>query len=129
MQSNNLLRICSLVPRKRMPSCVAQKFHKQGGLLIRTASVRPISLTHRHSDSSGSVHRRLKTPSATASQPVSSDQLGFVPKAPSNPGQSDIPTASVDDSKVSIFWSAQNWSRFHHIWLRDHCRCLSCFHR
>ncbi|KAI6033285.1 Trimethyllysine dioxygenase [Pisolithus marmoratus] len=79
-------------------------------------------------DSSGSVHRRLKTSSATAFQPVSSDQLGFVPKAPSNPGQSDMPTASVDDSRVSIFWSAQNWSRFHHIWLRDHCRCPSCFH-
>ncbi|KAI5988739.1 Trimethyllysine dioxygenase [Pisolithus albus] len=59
---------------------------------------------------------------------VSSDQLGFVPEATSNPGQNDTPIVSVDDSKVSVLWSPQNWSRFHHMWLRDHCRCPSCCH-
>ncbi|KAI6018014.1 Trimethyllysine dioxygenase [Pisolithus microcarpus] len=71
---------------------------------------------------------RLVSREATASRPVSSDQLGFVPEATSNPGQNDTPIVSVDDGKVSVLWSPQNWSRFHHIWLRDHCRCPSCFH-
>ncbi|KAI6004337.1 Trimethyllysine dioxygenase [Pisolithus marmoratus] len=53
---------------------------------------------------------------------------GFVPQASSNPGQNNTPIFSVDDSKVSVLLSPQNWSHFHHVWLRDHCRCANCFH-
>ncbi|KIJ12858.1 trimethyllysine dioxygenase [Paxillus involutus ATCC 200175] len=63
--------------------------------------------------------------SAAAAEPVSSDQLGYVPD---QRPKDDVPMANADDRKVSILWSPQNWSRFHHIWLRDHCRCPSCFH-
>jgi trimethyllysine dioxygenase len=34
----------------------------------------------------------------------------------------------VDEGKVAIGWDTRTWSRFHHIWLRDHCRCDRCFH-
>lgn len=130
MQAISLLRICRLVSREGTPRCVAQNLHIRGALPTRTTLVRPIStgLYHRHSGFNSPIQRRLKASSATASRPVSSDQLGFVPEATSNPGQNDTPIVSVDDGKVSVLWSPQNWSRFHHIWLRDHCRCPSCFH-
>ncbi|KAJ7056593.1 hypothetical protein C8F01DRAFT_1211296 [Mycena amicta] len=31
--------------------------------------------------------------------------------------------------KVAIGWDTKMWSRFHNIWLRDHCRCPQCFHQ
>ncbi|KAL4064995.1 hypothetical protein V8B97DRAFT_1875437, partial [Scleroderma yunnanense] len=75
-----------------------------------------------------STQRRPRSTAETTSQAVPSDQLGFVPDpAPTSPLH-DIPIASTDENKISILWSPQNWSRFHHIWLRDHCRCPSCFH-
>jgi hypothetical protein len=40
----------------------------------------------------------------------------------------DLPIVSLDDRKVAIGWDTQKWSRFHNIWLRDHCRCSQCFH-
>ncbi|KAH0832977.1 hypothetical protein J3R83DRAFT_11955 [Lanmaoa asiatica] len=61
----------------------------------------------------------------TAATAVSSDQLGFVPNQHPT---TDLPIANADDRKIAILWAPQNWSRFHHIWLRDHCRCPSCFH-
>ncbi|KAG1750200.1 Trimethyllysine dioxygenase, partial [Suillus lakei] len=62
--------------------------------------------------------------SAAAREVVSSEQLGVTePRV-----HSDIPIANADERKVSILWSPQRWSRFHHIWLRDHCRCPDCFH-
>ncbi|KAF8191547.1 hypothetical protein K438DRAFT_895282 [Mycena galopus ATCC 62051] len=35
---------------------------------------------------------------------------------------------SMDDQKVAVGWDTRAWSRFHNIWLRDHCRCSECFH-
>ncbi|KAG1740383.1 Trimethyllysine dioxygenase [Suillus occidentalis] len=62
--------------------------------------------------------------SAATKEVVSSEQLGVTePRV-----HSDIPIANADERKVSILWSPQRWSRFHHIWLRDHCRCPGCFH-
>ncbi|TFK72986.1 Trimethyllysine dioxygenase [Pluteus cervinus] len=40
----------------------------------------------------------------------------------------DLPVISSDESQVAIGWDPRTWSRFHHIWLRDHCRCPLCFH-
>ncbi|KAI6125641.1 Trimethyllysine dioxygenase [Pisolithus croceorrhizus] len=130
MQANNVLWICRLTSRKGIPSCVAQKFHLQRCFSPRTAPVRSNSTgaNHRYIGFNGSIQGRLKESSATASQPVSSDQLEFIPEATANPGQKRTPIVRVDDGKVSVLWSPQNWSRFHHIWLRDHCRCPSCFH-
>jgi trimethyllysine dioxygenase len=48
--------------------------------------------------------------SAAAAEPVSSDQLGFVPD---QRPKDDVPMANADDRKVSILWSPQNWSRLY----------------
>ncbi|KAF8348894.1 hypothetical protein F5887DRAFT_1059858 [Amanita rubescens] len=40
----------------------------------------------------------------------------------------NLPLVSKDERKVSIGWDTRHWSRFHNIWLRDHCRCARCFH-
>ncbi|KAI9001553.1 mitochondrial protein [Trametes punicea] len=38
------------------------------------------------------------------------------------------PTSRIDDRKVVLGWNETTYSRYHHIWLRDHCRCPECFH-
>lgn len=40
----------------------------------------------------------------------------------------ELPIISADAGKVAIGWDTRTWSRFHNIWLRDHCRCPKCFH-
>ncbi|TRM64864.1 hypothetical protein BD626DRAFT_399658 [Schizophyllum amplum] len=40
----------------------------------------------------------------------------------------DLPIVSADERRVAIGWDTRTWSRFHNIWLRDHCRCPKCFH-
>ncbi|KAI0749862.1 mitochondrial protein [Daedaleopsis nitida] len=40
----------------------------------------------------------------------------------------ELPTSRIDDRKVVLGWDTATYSRFHHIWLRDHCRCSQCFH-
>ncbi|KAG9314929.1 Trimethyllysine dioxygenase [Chiua virens] len=83
--------------------------------------------THRYrncnSPSQGSI--RLFSKAHKAAEVVPSDQLGFIPDQHPT---TELPIATADDRKISILWTPQNWSRFHHIWLRDHCRCSSCFH-
>ncbi|KAF8506150.1 mitochondrial protein [Hysterangium stoloniferum] len=39
-----------------------------------------------------------------------------------------LPEINFDDRRVAVGWDANTWSRFHNIWLRDHCRCSICFH-
>ncbi|KAJ6612297.1 hypothetical protein B0H10DRAFT_2053133 [Mycena sp. CBHHK59/15] len=36
--------------------------------------------------------------------------------------------STSDERKVAVGWDTRTWSRFHNIWLRDHCRCPQCFH-
>ena len=44
------------------------------------------------------------------------------------PIKSDLPQLEIDQKAVSVIWPSGAISRFHHIWLRDHCRCPVCFH-
>ncbi|EMD33487.1 hypothetical protein CERSUDRAFT_118069 [Gelatoporia subvermispora B] len=39
-----------------------------------------------------------------------------------------LPVTRIDDRKVVVGWDDGEWSRYHNIWLRDHCRCPECFH-
>lgn len=55
---------------------------------------------------------------------VASAAAALNPTPPSN----ELPMTNADDKKVAVGWSTQAWSRFHNIWLRDHCRCPKCFH-
>ncbi|KAG8822335.1 hypothetical protein FRC18_011057, partial [Serendipita sp. 400] len=36
--------------------------------------------------------------------------------------------ANADETRVAVGWPDGAWSRYHHFWLRDHCRCPECFH-
>ncbi|TEB34762.1 Trimethyllysine dioxygenase [Coprinellus micaceus] len=40
----------------------------------------------------------------------------------------DLPIVSNDAKQVAVGWDTRTWSKFHNIWLRDHCRCPKCFH-
>lgn len=39
-----------------------------------------------------------------------------------------LPASSIADRRVVIEWRQNEKSRFHNIWLRDHCRCSECYH-
>jgi len=47
---------------------------------------------------------------------------------PNDAGSADLPKVGGDAKQVAVGWDGRTWSRFHHIWLRDHCRCAECFH-
>ncbi|KAG7089849.1 hypothetical protein E1B28_011493 [Marasmius oreades] len=76
--------------------------------------------------------RRATSASAVA-LPKPSVQLQDHYQHPSGSGPDeladDLPIVSADDKRVAVGWNTQTWSRFHHLWLRDHCRCPECFHR
>ncbi|ODQ49932.1 Trimethyllysine dioxygenase [Saitoella complicata NRRL Y-17804] len=46
---------------------------------------------------------------------------------PVNPLLSSHHKISLGDRKIHIPWASGKTSTFHHIWLRDHCRCPECF--
>ncbi|KAJ7116357.1 Trimethyllysine dioxygenase [Mycena epipterygia] len=79
------------------------------------------------------LHRGLATHLARAS--ASAAALNTQPPPPPTASRSvsevvsdDLPMISMDGRKVAVGWDTRTWSRFHNIWLRDHCRCSSCFH-
>lgn len=121
MRANDLLRLA----RARGPLHVANGTRLFGRLPLRAVST---STQVRFFSSNDHLFAKKRLGSTSAMASVSSDQLGFTPELPPASEQNEIPIVSAADNKVSILWSPQNWSRFHHIWLRDHCRCSSCFH-
>ncbi|KAJ1307940.1 hypothetical protein OPQ81_002017 [Rhizoctonia solani] len=40
----------------------------------------------------------------------------------------ELPHVARNERKVSVRWKNGVVSGFHHIWLRDHCRCTDCLH-
>ncbi|KAI8974125.1 trimethyllysine dioxygenase [Pilobolus umbonatus] len=46
------------------------------------------------------------------------------------PGTGNVPQRAglANDKQVYLDWNARKTSLFHHFWLRDHCRCESCYH-
>ncbi|KAI0350027.1 Trimethyllysine dioxygenase [Trametes cingulata] len=84
------------------------------------------------------VARRWKhIPGTASAASFSSSSIARTPR-PSTPspstsqGSSEVapapPTSRIDDRKVVLGWDTTTYSRYHHIWLRDHCRCPQCFH-
>ncbi|KAH8991357.1 Trimethyllysine dioxygenase [Lactarius hatsudake] len=68
------------------------------------------------------AHIRCYAASTLAKKPPSSYQ----PRDPND--ARDLPTSSANEREVFIQWDGTTRSKFHHIWLRDHCRCPGCFH-
>ncbi|KAF8656798.1 hypothetical protein AX16_002350 [Volvariella volvacea WC 439] len=68
-------------------------------------------------------------PRFSGSRPISTgpsraDQLQHLHSRLASPP----PTVSSSGRHVVIAWNPQCLSKFHNIWLRDHCRCPECFH-
>ncbi|KAF8968040.1 hypothetical protein BDZ97DRAFT_1800604 [Flammula alnicola] len=109
---------------------LAQPYHVQS--LTRSWMRRSIGLSRSTRKSSVVVGRGLSTyqarSSATATAATTSqsypDQTQHLPDV----APDDLPIISQDGSQVAIGWDTRLWSRFHNIWLRDHCRCPKCFH-
>jgi len=49
-------------------------------------------------------------------------------EGPSTPPKTSLPVSNIDNRKVVVGFENGDWGRFHHIWLRDHCRCPQCYH-
>ncbi|KAI0067372.1 Trimethyllysine dioxygenase [Artomyces pyxidatus] len=65
-----------------------------------------------------------------ASSAVAAKPAANAPSGSQHPpsGRRDLPTTNANEREVFIHWDAGAWSKFHHLWLRDHCRCPECFH-
>lgn len=44
------------------------------------------------------------------------------------PGIHGALPVSLSSSALTVTWPEQKESKFHYVWLRDHCRCELCFH-
>ncbi|KAI0029107.1 Trimethyllysine dioxygenase [Vararia minispora EC-137] len=55
-------------------------------------------------------------------EPVPVIQANEAYKAP------ELPRVTAGERDIFIHWEGAEWSRFHNLWLRDHCRCAECFH-
>lgn len=76
--------------------------------------------------------RALLKPHSRLMQTATSSPLPTPPppsSAPSVSHSSDEPSVALTRDAVCITWSSGVTSRFHHVWLRDHCRCPACYHQ
>ncbi|KAF6767587.1 Taurine catabolism dioxygenase TauD/TfdA [Kalmanozyma brasiliensis GHG001] len=66
-------------------------------------------------------------PSAEAATPTSSTSTGSTSYTDGGP---TLPGVSTDTKSRSVYitWASGITSKFHTLWLRDHCRCPSCYH-
>ncbi|CAE6340966.1 unnamed protein product [Rhizoctonia solani] len=69
-------------------------------------------------------------PSFSRDVPISSElsRGSNVAATPKGAGSVGLPHVVSSERKVSVGWNNAVTSHFHHIWLRDHCRCADCLH-
>lgn len=81
-----------------------------------------ISISHTKRPFSTTISRSHASPVAS---PVQQSE-----QTTSNTSSQDNPIVTVDgkDGKVGVTWSSGIESKYHTIWLRDHCRCADCYH-
>ncbi|TCD61488.1 hypothetical protein EIP91_008371 [Steccherinum ochraceum] len=49
------------------------------------------------------------------------------PPTPTPPTKANLPLSNIDNRKVVVGFENGQWAKYHHIWLRDHCRCPQCY--
>ncbi|KAE8231663.1 hypothetical protein CF326_g3313 [Tilletia indica] len=74
----------------------------------------PVASTSRTSAN----RRRLLASLATTSSSTPAQQQSYP----------HLPSVAQHDRKVGITWASGLQSKYHNVWLRDHCRCPSCYH-
>ncbi|KAH8100127.1 mitochondrial protein [Cristinia sonorae] len=87
-------------------------------LSVKFNKSRPF-LTHKYTTFSRPVSATAAL-RATAAQPP--------PQEPTVPSKVHLPVSNIDNRKVVVGFENREWGRYHHIWLRDHCRCPHCYH-
>ncbi|KAI0951430.1 hypothetical protein AcW1_008475 [Taiwanofungus camphoratus] len=110
---------------KRNVRCVSKALRKSGVLECRSALA---SRRREHAETNrtyttSTLPRWASAAAALrpAAQSVSSEHSTDNPPI-------ELPISNIDERKVVVGWDTRTWSRYHHIWLRDHCRCPQCFH-
>lgn len=97
--------------------------------LLRAASRPATSPSQRRGCSS--TRATFKPATQTTTSP-SANAFSQAPTASNTTSPSALPNdfahVSADDKIARVTWASGIESRFHHIWLRDHCRCPVCYH-
>lgn len=68
------------------------------------------------------LFNRVKANSCNILRPFSSSNLLSVQQ------HFNVRANPVDGNQVQVQWDAKTESLYQHFWLRDHCRCPSCYH-
>ncbi|SPC67398.1 related to trimethyllysine hydroxylase [Ustilago sp. UG-2017b] len=117
-----------------------KQFGSSRSLSVVTSLPRPVALAKRvttaqptpHSHASFHTRSKLsvqsstsiKAEAATSTTTTSSTSSSYYDGGPATPGV----TTDAKSRSTYITWASGITSKFHNIWLRDHCRCPQCYH-
>lgn len=111
-------------------SALARAIGPQNRQTLARAVSRPATSTSQQRWSSST--RATFTPATATTTGTSANTVTQPPPASrtTSPFASpnDFAHVSGDDKIARVTWASGIESRFHHIWLRDHCRCPMCYH-
>ncbi|CAO1613902.1 unnamed protein product [Sympodiomycopsis kandeliae] len=79
-----------------------------------------------HANSTSATKSSASPLGGTATSTPSSAAAASPP--PSFLSHSALPHVSHDEKIARVTWASGIESRYHHLWLRDHCRCPTCYH-
>ncbi|KIP10456.1 hypothetical protein PHLGIDRAFT_84951 [Phlebiopsis gigantea 11061_1 CR5-6] len=103
--------------RSSTSACKSTLVRTSNYLTSSTAQARSLHTASRWASAAAALRRTYQPPSepsTSAEQPPARTQ--------------DIPVSRIDEGKVVVGFDTEEWTRYHHVWLRDHCRCSECFH-
>lgn len=84
----------------------------------------PLNLGSSGVTSAEAAARSAPASSSSASASATAASNSYSDGGPATPGV----TTDVKSRSVYITWASGITSKFHNIWLRDHCRCPQCYH-
>ncbi|GLB40713.1 putative protein of unknown function (DUF971) [Lyophyllum shimeji] len=117
---SQLIRALSLLGRSGVPLVAVQS------KVTRHHTRNIARVPHSQITNGLAAHLTRAAASAASLRPRSATEDSIQPLPEVSPDA--LPIVSIGDNKVAIGWDTRTWSRFHNIWLRDHCRCPKCFH-
>lgn len=123
-------------------SALPKRFSSSRPLSIVTTAPRRVTLAKRVTDAQpsqfshasfhtrsrlsieSSASKRAEAVTSTSSATTSTSSSSYSDGGPAIPGV----TTDAKSRSVYITWASGITSKFHNIWLRDHCRCPQCYH-
>ncbi|CAO1633555.1 unnamed protein product [Parajaminaea phylloscopi] len=119
-------------------SPASRRLLRVGSRLIEGRSIATTSTTRQTPSATASqASQASHTSQASQASQASVDSIYSQARTPPPPlqhrtanqdGAAALPTVALEDRVVRVTWFSGIESRFHHIWLRDHCRCPTCYH-